>query len=137
VSGRLDIENCAVATVDAVGTEHESGHVVVEGNRIVAVGLTTKAGARYLGREEEIGSLEAGKLADIALGRLDGLGNAGISEPVAALVLGHASRVELMLVGGRVVVEDGELKTADETEITREIVAASRRLAGKAEEVAS
>jgi cytosine/adenosine deaminase-related metal-dependent hydrolase len=99
--------------------------------------LATVAGARCLGREDEIGSLEAGKLADIALWRLDGLGHAGLSEPVAALVLGHASRVELMLVGGRVVVEDGELKTADETEITREIAAASRRLAGKAEGVAS
>ena len=99
--------------------------------------LATAAGARCLGREDEIGSLEAGKLADIALWRPDGLGHAGISDPVAALVLGHAPRVELLLVGGRVVVEDGELKTADETEITREIAAASRRLAGKAEEVAS
>src|SRR5687768_14492884 len=35
---RVVIEGCAVATVDAAGTEHESGHVVVEGNRIVAVG---------------------------------------------------------------------------------------------------
>ena len=40
------------------------------------------------GREDEIGSLEPGKLADLALWRLDGLGHAGIEDPVAALVLG-------------------------------------------------
>ena len=32
------IEGCAVATVDAAGTEHADGHVVVEGSRITAVG---------------------------------------------------------------------------------------------------
>ena len=35
---RIAVEGCAIATVDARGTEYESGHVVVEGNRIVAVG---------------------------------------------------------------------------------------------------
>ena len=60
------------------------------------------------------GSLEPGKLADVALWRLDGLGHAGIADPVAALVLGAPPRVELLLVGGRVVVEGAELRTADE-----------------------
>ena len=32
------IEHCAVSTVDAHGTEHPDGHVVVDGDRIVAVG---------------------------------------------------------------------------------------------------
>ena len=32
------IQGCAVATVDAGGTELADGHVVVEGSRIVAVG---------------------------------------------------------------------------------------------------
>ena len=40
------------------------------------------------GREAEIGSLEPGKLADVALWRLDDVGHAGIADPVAALVLG-------------------------------------------------
>ncbi|MFF3944723.1 8-oxoguanine deaminase [Streptomyces sp. NPDC001902] len=35
---RIVIENCAVATVDAHGTEHPAGHVVVAGNRIESVG---------------------------------------------------------------------------------------------------
>ena len=36
MSPKLVIENCAVATV--AGPEHAEGHVVVEGNRISAVG---------------------------------------------------------------------------------------------------
>ncbi len=95
--------------------------------------LATIHGARCLGRQDEIGSLEVGKLADIALWRLDDLGHAGIEDPVAALVLGPTPRVGLLLVGGRPVVENGELKTAGEGEIADEIAAASRRLAGKAE----
>src|SRR2546423_1089986 len=35
---RIVIEGCAVATVDPAGTEYAEGHVVVEGDRIVAVG---------------------------------------------------------------------------------------------------
>jgi imidazolonepropionase-like amidohydrolase len=70
-------------------------------------------GARCLGRADEIGSLEPGKLADLALWRVDGLAHAGMTDPVAALVLGSAPPLELLAVGGRVVVERGELRTAD------------------------
>jgi cytosine/adenosine deaminase-related metal-dependent hydrolase len=101
-----------------------------------ALGLATIHGARCLGREAEIGTLEAGKVADIALWRVDDLVHAGISDPVAALVLGPAPHVELLLVGGQPVVDSAELRTADEAEISREIAGASRRLAEKAEEVA-
>jgi hypothetical protein len=38
--------------------------------------------------EAEIGSLQPGRLADVALWRLDTLSHAGIADPVAALVLG-------------------------------------------------
>ena len=34
----LVIENCAIATVDGAGTEHAAGHLVVGGNRLLAVG---------------------------------------------------------------------------------------------------
>lgn len=94
-----------------------------------ALARATIDGARCLGREAELGSLEPGKLADIALWRIDDLAGAGIEDPVAALVLGPPREVELLLVGGRAVVEDGELRTADEAQVAIDIERASRRLA--------
>ena len=86
-----------------------------------ALALGTIHGARCLGRQDEIGSLEPGKLADIVLWRLDDVGHAGIADPVAALVLGPRPTVELLLVGGRPVVEHDVLLTADTDEIARDL----------------
>ena len=97
-----------------------------------ALARGTIDGARCLGRERELGSLEGGKLADIALWRVDDLSGAGIADPVAALVLGPTRNVELLLVGGRVVVEGGVLTTADEALIGQEIASASKRLSDRA-----
>jgi cytosine/adenosine deaminase-related metal-dependent hydrolase len=93
-----------------------------------ALALGTAGGARCLGRAGELGSLEPGKLADVALWRLDGLGHADVEDPVAALVLGPPAPLELLLVGGRPVVVGGELRTGSEEEIAREARAASRRI---------
>jgi len=93
-----------------------------------ALALGTIHGARCLGREAEIGSLEPGKLADIALWPVHDLDHAGIADPVAALVLGPRPRVKHLLVGGKTVVEHGRLTTADEETIASELAAASRRI---------
>jgi cytosine/adenosine deaminase-related metal-dependent hydrolase len=98
-----------------------------------ALALATIEGARCLGRDDELGSLEPGKLADVALWRLDGLDHAGIADPVAALVLGAPRPVDRLLVGGRPVVEDGELRTADEDEVAGDIARQSRRLLERVE----
>jgi cytosine/adenosine deaminase-related metal-dependent hydrolase len=95
-----------------------------------ALRLGTYGGAQVLGREREIGSIEPGKLADLALWRLDGIGHAGIADPVAALVLGAAAPLTLLLVNGRAVVEGGRLTTVDEEEIALAAGQESRRLAG-------
>ncbi|THV35606.1 8-oxoguanine deaminase [Glycomyces buryatensis] len=93
-----------------------------------ALELGTIGGARVLGRETEIGSLETGKQADIALWQLDGLGHAGIADPVAALVLGPPAPLKLLTVAGRSVVEDGTLTTADTGELARNLRSASAQL---------
>lgn len=93
-----------------------------------ALRIGTIGGARNLGRQEEIGSLEPGKLADLALWDLTGLGHAGIADPVGALVFGPPAPVRLLTVGGRVIVRDAELLTADETALARGCRAAARKL---------
>jgi cytosine/adenosine deaminase-related metal-dependent hydrolase len=93
-----------------------------------ALWMGTMGGARCLGRESEIGSVEAGKLADLALWDLAGLLYAGITDPVAALVLGATPPIARLLVGGKTVVSGGELRTADEASIARELSAASARI---------
>jgi cytosine/adenosine deaminase-related metal-dependent hydrolase len=96
--------------------------------------LATRGGARCLGREDELGALRPGMLADIALWRLDTLahdacayGSTG-QDPVAALVMGPQAPLELLLVNGRAVVEHDQLRTGDVTAITRDVRAARRRL---------
>jgi len=93
-----------------------------------ALYLGTLGGARNLGRHNEIGSLEPGKLADIALWRLDGLGHAGIADPVAALVFGPPAPLELLMVGGKPVVAHNALVNADERALAAAARATSRKL---------
>ncbi len=90
--------------------------------------LATIGGARCLGRDEELGTIETGKLADLALWRLDGIGHADITDPVAALVLGPPAPLALLTVGGKVVVSDGELRTADIETLARNAATTHRRL---------
>jgi cytosine/adenosine deaminase-related metal-dependent hydrolase len=93
-----------------------------------ALALGTIGGARCLGRDAEIGSLEPGKLADLVVWRLDGLAHAGIADPVAALVLGSLPQIELSLVGGRPVVDGGHLVGVDPETVAGELRTAVARL---------
>jgi len=94
--------------------------------------LATMGGAKVLGRSTEIGSLEVGKQADLALWRLDTLAHVDIADPVAALVLGAPPPLELLVVNGTPVVEQGRLVGVEEESLTREVAAASRKLLDRA-----
>ncbi|MBP2477375.1 cytosine/adenosine deaminase-related metal-dependent hydrolase [Crossiella equi] len=93
-----------------------------------ALWLGTMGGARCLGREQELGSIEVGKQADLAVWRLSGLAHTGIADPVAALVFGTVPPLARLVVGGRSVVVDDELRTASEDELAGDLSSASRRL---------
>ncbi|HEY2577304.1 MAG TPA: 8-oxoguanine deaminase [Streptosporangiaceae bacterium] len=102
-----------------------------------ALWMATRGGASCLGRDDELGCLRPGMLADLALWRLDTLANDAIAhgpggDPVAALVLGPPAPVELLLVGGNPVVRDGKLCTADPAQAVRAVRAARHRLFGEA-----
>ncbi len=75
-----------------------------------ALYLATMGGARVLHREDEIGSIEVGKAADLVAFDLSGIEFAGaLSDPLAAVVHCAADRVNLSLVNGNVLVRDGRL----------------------------
>ena len=92
--------------------------------------LATLGGARALGLESEIGSIEVGKCADVTV--LD------LAEPHAQpesadlmsriVYSARAADVRHVIVDGRIVVRDGELKTANVAEIRRDANAATARL---------
>ncbi len=92
--------------------------------------LATLGGARALGLEAEIGSLEVGKCADLIV--LD-LGGPHAQPDEADLVSrivysARAADVRDVIVDGRIVVRGGELKTADIATIRKTANAAARRL---------
>jgi cytosine/adenosine deaminase-related metal-dependent hydrolase len=93
-----------------------------------ALWLGTAGGARCLGRHDELGSLEPGKLADVAVWRTDGPAHAGIADPVAALVLAAQPPLAALLVGGRPIVVDNELRTTSLPAASHDLVTRSHRL---------
>ncbi|WP_239476786.1 8-oxoguanine deaminase [Nocardia arizonensis] len=93
-----------------------------------ALELATMGGARVLGRAREIGSIEPGKLADLALWRLDTPRHAGIEDPVTALILGSPPPLAALYVNGREVVRDGRVRTVDEESVARQVTRARTAL---------
>jgi len=94
-----------------------------------ALEMATLHGARCLGRDDELGHLTPGALADIALWDLAEVGYAGIADPVAALAFGPLRPVDTLLVGGAVVVRGGELRTADPATLASDLARESARMA--------
>jgi 5-methylthioadenosine/S-adenosylhomocysteine deaminase len=91
-----------------------------------ALEMATIDGARAIGLDHEIGSIEPGKKADIAVIDASGPWMAPVHHPVSALVysaLGH--EVTTVLIDGAVVLRGGHMTTVDEAAV----MALSRRAA--------
>ena len=82
-----------------------------------ALRMATIDGARALGLDGEIGSIEAGKRADLALVRLDGLHSTPVEDVISALVYSaQPDDVEAVVIDGECVLRDRKLLTIDERE---------------------
>ena len=80
-----------------------------------ALDMATIGGARVLGMEKEIGSIETGKRADLIVVRLDRPNAAPIYDVVSQMVYAlKADDVRDVMVNGRPVVRDGKILTLDE-----------------------
>lgn len=93
-----------------------------------ALELATRGGAAVLGRTD-IGALAPGKCADLFAIRLDRLDYAGaLHDPVAAALFCAPQTVDLSLVAGRKIVQDGHLTTLDVPHLVETHNQAARRL---------
>jgi 5-methylthioadenosine/S-adenosylhomocysteine deaminase len=85
-----------------------------------ALEMATIGGARVLGMEKEIGSLETGKRADLIVVRLDRPNAQPVYDPISQMVYAlKADDVSDVMVNGRPVVSDGKILTLDEGQILR------------------
>ncbi|WNS80570.1 5'-deoxyadenosine deaminase [Domibacillus sp. DTU_2020_1001157_1_SI_ALB_TIR_016] len=96
--------------------------------------MATIGGARAVGMGHEIGSIEAGKRADLVMLNLNHFHTfpSYDVDPVSRIVY-SATRadVETTIVDGRIVMENGMMKTIDKTTVLREADASIKRLLKK------
>jgi 5-methylthioadenosine/S-adenosylhomocysteine deaminase len=86
-----------------------------------AVEMATIGGARALGLDRLIGSLEVGKRADVILLDLDEDNLVPLYNPLSHLAYAARSAdVRTVVVDGHIVLEDGKLLTIDEAEVRRQ-----------------
>lgn len=83
-----------------------------------ALTMATVGGAACLGRDD-IGVLEPGRRADVALFDLRDVGYSGAGDPLLGLLLCAPTRVHTLIVNGRPVVEDGEITTLSLAPVVR------------------
>lgn len=86
----------------------------------VVLEMATINGAIVMGMEKEIGSLEAGKKADLVVINMDKPHLTPSPNPVSIVVYcATGSDVELVMVDGEIVVRDGKILTLDEESVLR------------------
>jgi len=95
--------------------------------------MATIDGARALGLEKEIGSLEAGKRADLIVVNLDQLHSSPQRDVVSNLVYSAvASDVRTTIIDGQVLMRDGELLSMNEASVIEDANREASALAERA-----
>ncbi|MEO6214355.1 MAG: 5'-deoxyadenosine deaminase [Vicinamibacterales bacterium] len=98
-----------------------------------ALWMATREGARALGMEREIGSIEPGKRADLILVERDRPHLAPDADPWSTLVYGaRGTDVRLTMVDGEVLMRDFTLQHMDPAQITEEARIAAAELVRRA-----
>lgn len=92
-----------------------------------ALAMASIAAARSAGRQDEIGSLEVGKRADLVMIRCDDWRYTAVRKPLTQFMSngGHAD-VARVFVDGRLLVSDGEVLGVDEEQARRAFLQAAR-----------
>jgi 5-methylthioadenosine/S-adenosylhomocysteine deaminase len=94
-----------------------------------ALGIATKGSAEVFGMAGDLGALEAGKLADIALIDLSGLHHQPLYNIGASLIYSaRASDVQTVICDGEVIMKDRQLLTIDKAEVVEQVRKSMARL---------
>jgi guanine deaminase len=89
----------------------------------------TVGGARALGRERELGAIEAGRIADLTAYRLDRIPFTPLNDPLRQLVYAETGAgLDMAFVDGEPVVMNGRLTRIDEPKLIDEIRAEHEKL---------
>lgn len=95
----------------------------------VILHMMTLGGARALGIEEQVGTLEPGKRADLAVVSLDGVHQQPVYDPLLALIFAsHGSDVSMTMIAGNEVYRNGQFRTLDREELGMRLADVRRRL---------
>jgi len=96
-----------------------------------ALEAATLGGAKALGLEHKIGSLEPGKQADLAVVSLESVSRQPVNDVVSALVFSSAGRdVILTMVAGEVVFCDGVCRLVDEAGLVQKVKEIGEKING-------
>ncbi len=99
-------------------------------NARTALAMATRLGAEAVGLGREIGTLEAGKRADLILVRTDGLHQIPSYDPYSLLVYAtKASDVDAVVVDGELVMAAGRVLTVDEAAVRARAASYGARIA--------
>ena len=91
-----------------------------------ALQMATVGGARVVGQQARIGSLEPGKLADLIVVRTDRPRQTPMYDPISHLVyVTRGDDVLTTIVNGKVLMRDGKVLTMDETRVLTDARAAA------------
>jgi hypothetical protein len=98
-----------------------------------ALEMATIGGARWIGRNRDLGSLEVGKKADLVVLRMNNFCVTPMHDPVSALVYSAlGNEPETVIVHGAVVVSQQAMTTVDESAVRDAAVRSARELTGRA-----
>ncbi|MEX6502139.1 TRZ/ATZ family hydrolase [Pseudomonas zhanjiangensis] len=97
-----------------------------------ALRMATLNGARALGLDDQVGSLELGKSADLVAFDLSGLAQQPVYDPVSQLIYASSRHcVEHLWVGGKQLLDGGRLTRLDEAQIIANAQAWGARIANR------
>jgi atrazine chlorohydrolase/5-methylthioadenosine/S-adenosylhomocysteine deaminase/melamine deaminase len=97
------------------------------------IDMATIDGARALGLDDRIGSLEVGKRADVIVCRLDRPQTTPVHDVMATLLFqAYGSEVETVLVDGQLLLREGKLMWANESEVCRDAQRRSQGIVARA-----